>query len=266
MARLVVIHDFDGEYAILRRPCKLAISPHRLDLILLHQEFETFSVLRYDLRFTILHRSPVQFARVHALDSKFLGIFEMVPEFSVEQQGLGRNAAHVQTGASQKSVFFDECGFQTPLSRANGSGVPGRSAADDSDVKNSFRQSNNTLVGRDDKRQTNDSRTGATEWQRCCAEPENGSRIRGSGYELRFGCALAASGSVLLHRRDHLEHSPRGDSSAVDSAADTPVEPRRRKGSLKAIDAEEVHILGRCLSVGLGLLLGPYPLRLPERP
>ena len=163
MAGLVVVHDFDGQHAILRRAGQLAVALHGLNLILLHQELEALGVLGHDLRLAILNRGPVQLARVHALDAKFLGVFEVVPEFGVEQQRLGRNAAHVQAGAAEESVFFDECGFQALLAGANGGGVSGRSAADDGDVINGFRQSNRSSVGRDDQRQTNDSRTG---WRR----------------------------------------------------------------------------------------------------
>ena len=78
-------------------------------------------------------------APLHLFD-EFLRFFEMVPEFGIEQQRLGWNAAHVQARAAEKSIFFNECGFQAPLARADGRGVSGRSAADDGDVINSFRQ------------------------------------------------------------------------------------------------------------------------------
>ena len=97
-------------------------------------------MLGHDLRLAILDCGPVQLARVHPFDAKFFGVFEMVPEFSVEQQSLGRNAAHVQAGAAEEAVFFDEGGFQAPLARANGRGVAGGPAADDGDVVNGFRQ------------------------------------------------------------------------------------------------------------------------------
>ena len=93
-----------------------------------------------NLRLAILHGGPVQLAGVHALDAKFFRVFEVVPQLGIEQQRLGGNAAHMQAGAAEHIVFLDEGGFQTPLARANGGGVPGRPAADDGDVINSFRQ------------------------------------------------------------------------------------------------------------------------------
>ena len=150
MAGLVVVHDFDGEHAILRGAGQLAVALHGLDFILLHQELEALGVLGHDLRLAILDRGPVQLARVHALDAEFLGVFQVIPEFGIEQQRLGRNAAHVQAGAAEESVFFDERSFQALLAGANGGGVSGRSAADDGDVINGFRQSKCSSVGTDD--------------------------------------------------------------------------------------------------------------------
>ena len=68
---------------------------------------------------------------VDAFDAEFLGVFQVIPEFGVEQQSFGRDAADVQAGAAEESVFFDESGFQAVLTGANGSGVSGRTAADD---------------------------------------------------------------------------------------------------------------------------------------
>ncbi len=97
-------------------------------------------MLGHDLRLAILHRCPVQLARVHALDAEFLRFFEMVPEFGIEQQRLGWNAAHVQAGPAEESIFLYKCSFQAPLACSDGGGVSRRSAADDGDVINSFRQ------------------------------------------------------------------------------------------------------------------------------
>ena len=140
MAGLAIVHHFDREQAILRGPRQLAVAFHRVDLIFLHQEFEAFGMLGHDFRLAILNRGPVQLARVHSFDAKLLSVFEMVPEFGIEQQCLGWNAAHVQAGAAEKSVFFDERGFQAVLAGADGGGVPGGSAADDGEVINGFWQ------------------------------------------------------------------------------------------------------------------------------
>ena len=62
-------------------------------------------------RFALLDGGPVQLARVDAFDAEFLGVFQVVPEFGIEQQGLGRDAAHVQAGAAEHVVFFDKAVF-----------------------------------------------------------------------------------------------------------------------------------------------------------
>ena len=93
-----------------------------------------------DLRLALLDGCPVQLARVHALDAEFLGLFQVVPELGIEQQRLGRNAADVQAGAAEHVVLLDESGFQSILAGANGGRVAGRTAADDGDVIDGFRQ------------------------------------------------------------------------------------------------------------------------------
>ena len=137
---LAVVGDFDGEHAVLRRAGQLAVAFHGLDFVLLHQELEALGVLGDDLRFALLNRGPVELARVDALDAEFFRVFQVVPEFGVEEQRLGRDAADVQAGAAEESVFFDESGFQAVLAGADGGGVSGRAAADDGDVVDGFGQ------------------------------------------------------------------------------------------------------------------------------
>src|SRR5206468_2954641 len=91
---LTAVCDFHAEDAVLSSAGELAVSADGLDFVLLHQELETFGMLGNDLAFTLLNGGPVELARVHPFDAEFLRLFEMVPEFSVEQQGLGGNAAH----------------------------------------------------------------------------------------------------------------------------------------------------------------------------
>ena len=160
-AGFVTVHDFDGKHPILRRACELAISFYGFHLVLLHQELKALGVLGDDLPLALLDGSPVQLARVHALDPEFLGLFQMVPEFGIKQQSLGRDAADVQARAAQESVFFDERGFQAVLAGADRGGVSGRATANDGYVVNGFGQWNNPRfsVCRDDSGQTNDSRT-----------------------------------------------------------------------------------------------------------
>ena len=140
LAALAIGGHFDGENAILAGTGEFSVALDGLDLILAHQEFEAFGVLGDDLGLALLNRSPIQFAGIYALDAEFLGIFQVIPYLGVKQQRLGRDAADVQAGSAEKTIFFDQGGFQAVLSGADGSGVTGRAAADDCDVINSFGQ------------------------------------------------------------------------------------------------------------------------------
>ena len=93
-----------------------------------------------DFRLALLDGGPIQLARVHAFDPEFFGVFQVVPQLGIEQQGLGRDTAHVQAGAAEHVVLFDEGSFQAVLAGADGGGVAGRTTADDGDVINGFRQ------------------------------------------------------------------------------------------------------------------------------
>ncbi len=132
--------DLDGQHTVLRRAGQLAVAADGFHLVLLHQEVETLGVLGHDLRLALLDGGPIQLARVHAFDAEFFCFFQVVPKLGVEEQRLGRDAAHVQAGAAEHVVFFDEGGFQAVLAGADGSGVASRTAADDGDVINGFRQ------------------------------------------------------------------------------------------------------------------------------
>ena len=77
--------DFDGQYPILRRTGQLAVTFHRLHLVLAHEELETFSVLGHDLRLAFLDGRPIQVARVDAFDAEFTGVFQVVPKLGIEQ-------------------------------------------------------------------------------------------------------------------------------------------------------------------------------------
>ena len=98
--------------AVLRGAGELAVALDGLDFVLAHQELEAFGVFADDFGLAVLHRFPVQLARGDALDAEFLGIFQVVPDFGVEQQGFRRDAAHVQAGAAQVGIFFDECSLE----------------------------------------------------------------------------------------------------------------------------------------------------------
>src|ERR1700722_5062815 len=129
--------------AILRRPREFAVALQGLHFILLHQEIEALSVFGDDLRLAILNRGPVELARIHALYAKLLGFFQVIPKFRVKQQRLGRDAANVQTGPAEESIFLNESGLQAILAGANRGGVSRRSAADDGYVVQSFGQWSN---------------------------------------------------------------------------------------------------------------------------
>ena len=137
---LPVVRDLDRVHAILRGPGELAVAADGLDLILLHQEFETLGVLGHDFSFAILDGGPVQLAGVDAFDAELFRFFEVIPQLGVEQQRLGWNATDVQAGAAENVIFFDECGLQAVLAGADGGSVSGRAAADNGDVINGFWQ------------------------------------------------------------------------------------------------------------------------------
>src|SRR5208282_4996084 len=142
MAGLAVVRYFNGVDAVLRWAGQLAVALHGLNFIFLHEKFEAFSMLGDDFSLALLNGGPVQLARVYAFDAEFLGVFQLVPKLGVEQQRLGGDAAHVQTGAAEESVFFDERGFQAVLAGTDGGGVSGRSAADGGYVIDGFGQRN----------------------------------------------------------------------------------------------------------------------------
>ena len=79
------------------------------------QVFQPLIVLANDLVLASPHRFPVDFYRT-ALDSELCTVPYVVINFRVEQQGLGGNAANIQTGASQSVLLLDHRGPQTPLS------------------------------------------------------------------------------------------------------------------------------------------------------
>ena len=113
-----------------------------------------------DLRFALLHCLPIQLARVHALDSILLRIFQVVPELGIEQQSLGWDAAHVQAGAAKIRILLDESGFQSVLAGSNSGRVSGRAAANYGDVINGVWQGRAPQLCMDELRQTNDSSKG----------------------------------------------------------------------------------------------------------
>ena len=106
------------------------------DLVFLHQKSEALGVLVDDGGFALEDVVPVELRGGDVVDAELGGVLEVVPDFCVEEQGLGGDAADVEAGAAEDAVFLNECNFEAELSAANGRGVAGGAAADDGDVVN----------------------------------------------------------------------------------------------------------------------------------
>jgi hypothetical protein len=104
------------------------------DLVLLHQEVQALDVLGDDRVLALEHGGPVERGRAEALNAKIGGVLQMVPDFGVEEQSLGGNAAHMQAGSAQLRGRLDERHLEPILRRANRRRVAGRPAADDRHV------------------------------------------------------------------------------------------------------------------------------------
>ncbi len=79
----------DGMHVALRRAGEPAKALEPGDLVLLHQEVETLGVLDDDGVFALEHRGPVERGRADAANAEVGGVLQMVPDFGVEEQGLG---------------------------------------------------------------------------------------------------------------------------------------------------------------------------------
>src|SRR5581483_783445 len=176
LARLASIFHFDRMDPTLRRPSQLAEALHGIDFVFSHQELQTLRMLVHDFRLALLHRLPIQFARVHTLNPVFLCVFQMVPQFRIKQQSLRRNAAHVQAGAAEIRVFLYQSRLKAVLTCANRGRISRRSAANYGDVISYFSQSGAPLFSMDELRQTNDSRPRSlnAKWSPGCIPPANG--------------------------------------------------------------------------------------------
>ena len=74
----------------------------------------------------------------HAFDAMLGGIFQVVINLRVEQQGLGGNATPVQAGAPQFLFTLDQGNLQPVLPGADGGGVSTGAAANDDYVVDCF--------------------------------------------------------------------------------------------------------------------------------
>ena len=62
------------------------------------------------------------------VDAVVGGVLEVVPDFGVEEQGLGGDAADVEAGSAELVGALDERGLEAKLAGADGCGVTGGSA------------------------------------------------------------------------------------------------------------------------------------------
>src|SRR4051812_10855940 len=126
--------DLDGMDAILCRSREASVTLDHVDLVLAHQELETLGVLGHDLRLAADDGAPVELHVLGTDHAELFAFFQVVCKLRVEQQRLGRDAAHVQAGAAELVVFLNEGDFQAKLAGADGGCVTGRAGANDGNV------------------------------------------------------------------------------------------------------------------------------------
>ena len=96
----------DRDLAAGRQPTP---SSEYLNLVLLHQIGHAFGQLLSDLAAPANDRIPIHLGLINA-QAEFLGAQEKLIHFGLLEQGLGGNAAPIETGAAQLGVF-DQRGF-----------------------------------------------------------------------------------------------------------------------------------------------------------
>src|SRR6266550_4714971 len=103
------------------------------DLVLLHEELDALRVLiTHTAR--AFHRDAVVGLDAARLDAEVLRLLQQVGDVRGMQQGLGRNAADVDTHAAQ-FVLFHHRRAEAELGAANGADVARGSAAQDDDIE-----------------------------------------------------------------------------------------------------------------------------------
>src|SRR6185369_3125729 len=110
----------------------------------------------------VLNIFPVQLACAETVNTVFLRGLEMVIDFSVEKQGLGRDAANVQARTAQLIFFFDETGLQSKLAGAERGGISTGPSAENGNVINRIWQGCAPPVAKVLSRQTSDCITALT--------------------------------------------------------------------------------------------------------
>src|ERR1700733_7853813 len=88
----------------------------RIDFVFLEQHADAASVFLDDFVLACEHRRPVDLHILH-FEAEFLGALEIVVNVGVVQEYFGGYTAHVQAGAAEKWVFFNDSGLQSPLTR-----------------------------------------------------------------------------------------------------------------------------------------------------
>ena len=126
----------DGVNSLLGRTGEPAVALDGGDLVLAHQEVETLHVFGDDPVLAVENGLPVDGDRAHAFNPVLGGMFQVVINLGVEEQGLGGNAAPVQAGASQLFFPLDQRDLQPILPGADGGRVSPWTAANDDYVVN----------------------------------------------------------------------------------------------------------------------------------
>ena len=132
--------DLDGVDAGLGGAGEAAEAFDAGDLVFLEEEVEALDVFGDDGVFALEDCGPVEGGGADAVDAEFGGVLEVVPDFSVEEEGLGGDAADVEAGAAELGGGFDQGNLEAVLGGADGRGVTGGAAADDCDVVDRLRQ------------------------------------------------------------------------------------------------------------------------------
>ena len=93
--------QIDSVDAVLCASGESTVAGDHGDLVLLHKEAEALGVLVDDRGFALLHGVPVEGAGIDVVDAVFGRVLEVVPQFGIEEQRLGGNAAYVEASAAE---------------------------------------------------------------------------------------------------------------------------------------------------------------------
>ena len=144
--RAVRGRQLDSVHTVFRAAGKSAIAGDHRNLVLLHQKSETLGVLIDDGGLARLHSVPVERAAIDTVDAILRCVFQVIPQFGIEKQSLGGNAADMQAGAAQNIRRFDQRDFQSKLTRTNRRRITRRPAADNCHVIQNVCQENSVLA------------------------------------------------------------------------------------------------------------------------